>query len=62
MGDSQEHEGGSKRHSMDQLNELFKGIDKSSRQRSLSDGDGNSEGGKGRCCIHAFAVVVGAGN
>uniref|UniRef100_A0A1S4H5Y2 Mitogen-activated protein kinase kinase kinase kinase n=1 Tax=Anopheles gambiae TaxID=7165 RepID=A0A1S4H5Y2_ANOGA len=44
MGDSQEHEGGSKRHSMDQLNELFKGIDKSSRQRSLSDGDGNSEG------------------
>uniref|UniRef100_A0A8W7P8Y0 Mitogen-activated protein kinase kinase kinase kinase n=1 Tax=Anopheles coluzzii TaxID=1518534 RepID=A0A8W7P8Y0_ANOCL len=39
MGDSQEHEGGSKRHSMDQLNELFKGIDKSSRQRSLSDGD-----------------------
>uniref|UniRef100_A0A182X450 Mitogen-activated protein kinase kinase kinase kinase n=1 Tax=Anopheles quadriannulatus TaxID=34691 RepID=A0A182X450_ANOQN len=27
MGDSQEHEGGSKRHSMDQLNELFKGID-----------------------------------
>ncbi|XP_050080145.1 mitogen-activated protein kinase kinase kinase kinase 5 [Anopheles maculipalpis] len=48
MNESQDHgnssSGGSKRHSMDQLNELFKGIDKSSRQRSLSDGDGNSEG------------------
>uniref|UniRef100_A0A182N2K5 Mitogen-activated protein kinase kinase kinase kinase n=1 Tax=Anopheles dirus TaxID=7168 RepID=A0A182N2K5_9DIPT len=47
MDESQEHgssSSGSKRHSMDQLNELFKGIDKSSRQRSLSDGDGNGEG------------------
>uniref|UniRef100_A0A182P1T0 Mitogen-activated protein kinase kinase kinase kinase n=1 Tax=Anopheles epiroticus TaxID=199890 RepID=A0A182P1T0_9DIPT len=47
MNESQDHgsnSSGSKRHSMDQLNELFKGIDKSSRQRSLSDGDGNSEG------------------
>ncbi|XP_049293349.1 mitogen-activated protein kinase kinase kinase kinase 5 isoform X1 [Anopheles funestus] len=47
MCEPQEHgssSSGSKRHSMDQLNELFKGIDKSSRQRSLSDGDGNSEG------------------
>uniref|UniRef100_A0A182Y224 Mitogen-activated protein kinase kinase kinase kinase n=1 Tax=Anopheles stephensi TaxID=30069 RepID=A0A182Y224_ANOST len=48
MNESQDHgnsgSGGSKRHSMDQLNELFKGIDKSSRQRSLSDGDGNNEG------------------
>uniref|UniRef100_A0A182MLG3 Mitogen-activated protein kinase kinase kinase kinase n=1 Tax=Anopheles culicifacies TaxID=139723 RepID=A0A182MLG3_9DIPT len=47
VGEQPEHgssSSGSKRHSMDQLNELFKGIDKSSRQRSLSDGDGNSEG------------------
>ncbi|XP_052871446.1 mitogen-activated protein kinase kinase kinase kinase 5, partial [Anopheles cruzii] len=35
---------GSKRRSMDQLNELFKELEKSSRTRSLSDGDGNSEG------------------
>lgn len=37
---------GSKRRSMDQLSDLFKEMEKSSRQRSLSDGDGNSEGGK----------------
>ncbi|XP_053660977.1 mitogen-activated protein kinase kinase kinase kinase 5 [Anopheles marshallii] len=46
MCEPQEHgssNSDSKRHSMDQLNELFKGIDKSSRQRSLSDGDGTSE-------------------
>ncbi|XP_049546142.1 mitogen-activated protein kinase kinase kinase kinase 5 isoform X2 [Anopheles darlingi] len=35
---------GSKRRSMDQLSDLFKEMEKSSRQRSLSDGDGNSEG------------------
>ncbi|XP_058130559.1 mitogen-activated protein kinase kinase kinase kinase 5 isoform X2 [Anopheles coustani] len=48
-GESEEHgssssgNNGSKRRSMDQLNELFKELEKSSRQRSLSDGDGNSE-------------------
>uniref|UniRef100_A0A182IY04 Mitogen-activated protein kinase kinase kinase kinase n=1 Tax=Anopheles atroparvus TaxID=41427 RepID=A0A182IY04_ANOAO len=50
MGESEEHgssssgNNGGKRRSMDQLNELFKELEKSSRQRSLSDGDGNSEG------------------
>ncbi|XP_058054483.1 mitogen-activated protein kinase kinase kinase kinase 5 [Anopheles bellator] len=56
MSDAQNHDrggggssaanNGSKRRSMDQLNELFKELEKSSRTRSLSDGDGNSEGGK----------------
>uniref|UniRef100_A0AAG5DP64 Mitogen-activated protein kinase kinase kinase kinase n=1 Tax=Anopheles atroparvus TaxID=41427 RepID=A0AAG5DP64_ANOAO len=50
MGETEEHgssssgNNGGKRRSMDQLNELFKELEKSSRQRSLSDGDGNSEG------------------
>ncbi|KFB47590.1 hypothetical protein ZHAS_00015558 [Anopheles sinensis] len=43
-GGSSSGNNGSKRRSMDQLNELFKELEKSSRQRSLSDGDGNSEG------------------
>lgn len=35
-----------KRRSMDQLTGLFNDLEKSSRQRSLSDGDGGNENGK----------------
>ncbi|XP_055594014.1 mitogen-activated protein kinase kinase kinase kinase 3 isoform X2 [Uranotaenia lowii] len=38
-----EEEPHSKRRSMDQLTGLFNDLEKSSRQRSLSDGDGNNE-------------------